>query len=157
MRTSEWGTSTRGARRRSWNCFLNARRDLWRLLLLQHELALLLDQAFRLLGYSGQEPGQVDLDAGIVLGDVDLAAGRLAQHGDAQVQVIARPVFLQDLELAGEAGPRLLQSRFQAAHRLLPTETVRDRHDNGLRHERRSSGGRRFSCGRMRATSKPSC
>src|SRR5262245_4471977 len=54
------------------------------LFLLQHELALLLDQRFRLVGDHPEQPRQLDLDADVIVGDVDGPAGGLPQDGDAQ-------------------------------------------------------------------------
>src|SRR5262249_2109377 len=106
------------------------------LLLLQQQLSLFLDQGLGLLGHHGQEPGQLDLDAYLVFRDVDPPAGRMAQQGDPQVEMIARPVLLQHGEMAAERGPGALQARLQAALGLLPTQVVGNDNDDRLRHER---------------------
>src|SRR5215204_1189292 len=121
-------------------------RSLGRLpsLLLQHELALFLDQGFGFLGDRGEQPWQLDRNADMVVRHVDGAVGGLSQHGNAQVEVIARPVFLEHRELGAERTTRAFQSRLQAADRFLPSQAMRDGYDNRLRHRHLHEG--RASC-----------
>src|SRR5262245_9047926 len=119
--------------RKNGSCDGSAQRALF---LLQHELALLLDQRLGLLCNHAEQPRQLDLDAHVIVGHVNAAAGGLAQDGNAQIEVIARPVLLQHRELSAESGAGALQSRLQATRRFVAAEVMRDGYDDGLCHGR---------------------
>ena len=70
-----------------------------------------------------------------IVGDIDGAAHRLPERADAELQTVAGPGFLLNIEQMAVAGPHAAEAGFQAAHRLLFAEVMRDGNDERLRHD----------------------
>jgi hypothetical protein len=65
--------------------------------LLQHELPLLLHQDLCLVGHHREQPGELHLKPDVILGDIHSPARALSEEACAKIQVVARPLVLEQL------------------------------------------------------------
>ena len=105
-----------------------------RLLLLQQQRAFLADQRLDGFGNLGQEPGQHDFEAHMVVEHVDGAARGLRQRRDAELQAVVGPGFFLEGEELAEFFLGAAQAGFQPAHRFVAAEPVRDGDNQRLAH-----------------------
>jgi len=105
------------------------------LLMLQHQRGLLADRRRELLRDLGEQPGQRDFQAHVVVGDIEDAGRSLAERANIEGEPIAGPGLLVERHEGGIVGARGGKAGLDAARRFLAAEPMRNGYDQRLRHD----------------------
>src|SRR6478735_12513168 len=122
------------------------------LLLLEQELALLLNEAACLVGDHAQDPGQRDLDADAVLEDLEVAGDDLAEGADPEAHAILGPGLVERSDVRGKLRFHRAEPMLEPPRRLGLAEVVRDLDDERFRGGRVGHGALRCCDDKRAAT-----
>jgi hypothetical protein len=103
----------------------------------QEQVATILDRGLRCLGKSLQQPRQYDFEPNMIVGDVEMARGRLPERADAEDHAMILPSLLVNFQDRNARG-RARQPDFEATDRLIAAEPVWNRNDQRGGHPKTS-------------------